>query len=271
MIGKDIRPIIYSYLTLQELHEYNIDHDTLIRIFKARDIVLVKLLVDVATSTENFVSYKLMTRDESKMIMAGLEEMFPKYKSNGCEFERRVVIDYICIEKDDFSIEIITDYSRIISFFESCKDGEYSSYLKLFDIINDFIDYDDIICSVVLLRFVDIHKYLLIPQKSVLEELSYDEDKEILIRCCFRSTAQTKILSIKDYNKCVTSIKNKDIEFLQNFVEGRAFECDPICSEFIKFVIDTDLINMKRFRCFFGETDIPNGCLDELINECSHQ
>jgi peroxiredoxin family protein len=276
MVDKDIYPIIYSYLTLQELYEYNIDHNILVRIFKARHIVLVKLhiLINLDICEDEFISYKLMTKDESKKNIDGLEEMFSTYKYNGEEVEREVIIDHMKVEKNDFTTEIITDYNQIISFFESCEEGEYSSYLKLFDIISDYIEYNsNIRCSKVKLRFCSIYKYLSIPEKSVLEELSYDENKEVLVKCHFRSTAQTKIMSIKDYNKCIVSIKNKDIKFYKDFCEDELFESEPVCSKFVKLVVDADPVVVKRFRCFFGETDIAiaDGCLDQLINECLNE
>ena len=278
MSDKDIYTIIQSYLTLQELHQQLIsnviDNESLIRIFKERDLVLVKLqlLIETEMYNDEFISYKLMTRDEGKGILSGLNEMFSTYKYKGQYKERKIQLDWMVIEKQDFKSEIITDYERMISFIKH-NEGEYNSYLKLFDIVNDCSN-SKLISTYCKdgfvygtknnLVFSSITKYKQTHETIPLQKLSCDHC-EVLVKCYFRSTVQTKIMTIKKYNECINYIEKEDKE--DDSLPDEIFETEPILSKFVKLSTSTNIDEIKNFRNFFGETDINDGsgCLDELL------
>lgn len=257
MTDKDIHSIIYSYLTLQELHKQDVDDNTLLKIFKERDLVVIELSFrmdgDEDQSDEMCVSYKLTTRADIIKFNNKLDDMFKPYKTKKTIRERNVSIGDLNIVRSDFGININNDYDKMIKFFRQFIE-EYSEYLRLFDMIDN--------CNIFSFNKTElkIPTYFYLPEmKTVYSNTDgkiynklefYDDvtgDETILVTCYWNHTGQSSMIIISQYNSIVNYINKNNPKLILK--------------------IDNNKENINRFNIINdGEYKIGNGCLDILLH-----
>jgi hypothetical protein len=244
MTDKDMFNICYSYLTLAELKQQNIGKENLMRVFKDQNIVLAKVTLlsaykDDGQECDEFVSYKLFPENEIQSKIKQFDEAFPP------DAGKFIFLDGYACSRSDFCFEINSlstsqkGLDKILLFFQTYGASSYSSYLGVFEIVNDVISRND-----KNLNFSTYEPFYIYNGFQSLDENKKLAD-EVLVTCYCNFTGESQIMSGKDY-----------CDLSRNYF-GAKFG--------VHISVDTNVENIKVFRELFGENNLLfDGCLTKM-------